>query len=140
PPVKQRISALGIPIYLGSATGAQLGAVLPPLSQGASRDIRVDLVGNETSGDYMLTACFTWTGAGNLAQEATVDLGPVRLRSPALEQVAAWKDFATAAAPLVVPIVVLVLGLVIQSRQQRLVQERQAWGSMMPTSHEKNSK
>jgi hypothetical protein len=86
----------------------------------------------------MLTAWFIWSGSGGEPHGEVLELGPVALRSGWLEQTAAWKDFALAAAPLVIPILLLALGFQLQSRQQRFVQERQAWAAMLPLSY-KNS-
>jgi|SRR5580693_2134448 hypothetical protein len=139
-PGKQQPLPRTFPIYWGASNVLLPADRLPTLAPGANLDLRLEMVGNEQSGDYMVTASFAWRGPRGTTQEATLDLGPLRLRSPALEQIAAWKDLALAAAPLVAPLLVLLLGFVFQNRQQRLVQERQAWASMLPFSHETNSK
>jgi hypothetical protein len=109
---------------------------LPRLEPGASSTVHLDLPVQQ-SGDVMLTAWFNWTGRGEMHAEA-LELGPLHLRSAWLEQIAAWKDLAIALLPLFIPLLLLALGFLFQNRQQKLIQERQAWATMVPSSHLNN--
>jgi len=112
--------------------------VLWELPPGSSRTIWVEMVAIERSGDYMVTAAFSWTGPHGEARAETIELGPLRARSPRLELTASLKDFAISTAPILIPVLVLVLGFAFQNRQQQLVQQRQASAAMLPVSHQNN--
>jgi hypothetical protein len=113
-------------------------SALPEIKPGFSQTFWVESKAAGRSRDSMLTAWFTWTGPLGEPHDETLELGPLRLRSFWLEQTAAWKDFLIALAPLLLPVGLAFLGFIFQSRQQRFVQERQAWASMLPFSHKIN--
>src|SRR5260370_3052563 len=106
--------------------------------RGSSRTSWVEIVATERSGDYMVTAAFSWTGPHGEARAETIELGPLRACSPRLALTASLKDFAISTTRLLIPVLVLVLGFAFQYRQQQLVQQRQAWATMLPLSHQNN--
>ena len=118
--------------------------VLWEIPVGISRTMWVDVVPVERSGDYMLTAAFTWTSSGAttpnqpVARSEALELGPLRLRSSRLELTASIKDLTLALAPVLITLLAAWLGARYQNRQQDLVQERQAWAAMLPVSHKLN--
>ncbi len=141
PPDHTAASPKSFPVY--SEPPGDIAAprgLLWDLPQGVSRTIRVDLAATGPSGAYMLTASFTWKGAGATSEAITLDLGPLQVRSGDLELIAAWKDFATVAVPVITPLIILLIGWRFQARQQEFVQTRQAWFAMLPVSHQNNLK
>ncbi len=125
------------PLPTGRTGVAVTSLALPPIAAGSSATLQIDLTADGPAGDSMLTANFFGFIENNW-KSASLELGPVLIRDPWFDQAAAWKDFTIAIAPLVIPVLVLGLGFIFQSRQQRFAQERQAWAAMMPYSHDNN--
>jgi hypothetical protein len=134
------------PIRLRSALFEAPGFELPPhrdheVLAGGSVIVREDLIPRRRSGAAMITALFTWRDAAGALQKQAVALGPVRFTSSLLEALSnAAATLLSLLKTLALPVVLAMLGYILQQRQQDLVQERQAWASMLPVSHENNTK
>jgi hypothetical protein len=90
-------------------------------------------------GEYVITAGISWTGPQRVERFEGLDLGPVRVRSRQRERLAQLLGLIGQLTPVVVPISVVLLGFLFQSRQQRYTHERNAWAAMLPVSHKNNN-
>jgi|GEM_PF-4922069 len=130
------LSGCGAPGGMIPTAGA---AALTELKPGTSCTLTAETGATAKAGEYMLTAGFSWTGPQRATQFETVELGPVRVRSQQSERVAGLLGLLVQMTPFFIPVLVALLGFWFQQRQQKFVQERQAWATMVPVNHVNNS-
>ncbi len=113
---------------------------LPVPPAGRSRVLHADLVGTRRSGTSSVVVTVRWT-EGQGRPEQTLSLADIPAISlPWLFAGNFLEALVALALPLALPAALALAGFFFQQHQQHLVHERQAWASMLPTSHENNVK
>jgi hypothetical protein len=130
----------GYPLYWDSAktpVPSQGASLMVPA--GGTSDARVEIVPFERTGSSMVTGLFQWQDASGTQRHEALDLGPIRLTSTGLLFFSNALDTGTSLAQTVaLPLLIALAGLALQQVHQRFVNDRQAWVSMLPISHENN--
>ena len=128
------------PVYLDSSNEPVpwTEAVLA-VPAGGTAPVRVEIVPDQRTGSAMVTSVFAWQDAKNAPRHEGLELGPVRLISPGLQFVSnSLETGMSLGETLALPVVIALLGWILQQIHQNHVQERQAWASMLPISHDNN--